>query len=113
MALLPEPSPDIDTAQTGDIELLDINEQDMDSVLSTLSSKTARTLLVAITEEPGTPSALATRLDVSLQTVSYHVDALEGADLIRVAGTRYSEKGREMKIYAPCENPVVLVFGAD
>ncbi|WP_227378266.1 ArsR/SmtB family transcription factor [Haladaptatus halobius] len=113
MSLLPSKTPEIDTEQAGDIQILGVDEQDTDVVFNTLSSQTARKLLVAINEEPGTPSELANRLDTSIQTVSYHLDALVEAELIRVADTRYSEKGREMKIYAPGENLVVLVVGTE
>ena len=113
MSLLPSTTPEIDTKQAGDIQILGIDEQDTDAVFETLSSTTARNLLVTINEEPGTPSELADRLDASIQTVSYHLEALVEAELIRVADTRYSEKGREMKIYAPGENPVVLVVGTE
>ena len=113
MSLLPSSTPEIDTEQTGDIEIHGIDEQDTDTVFETLSSAMARNLLVAINDEPGTPSELADRLDSSIQTISYHLEALLEAELIRVADTRYSEKGREMKIYAPGENPVVLVVGTE
>ncbi|MFH5799108.1 ArsR/SmtB family transcription factor [Haladaptatus sp. CMAA 1911] len=113
MSLLPGSTPEIDTEQAGDIQILGIDERDTDAVFETLSSATARNLLVTINEEPGTPSELAERLETSIQTISYHLDALVDAELIRVADTRYSEKGREMKIYALGENPVVLVVGTE
>ncbi|WP_435158971.1 helix-turn-helix domain-containing protein [Haladaptatus sp. DFWS20] len=38
-----------------------------------MSSETARKLLVAINDEPGTSSEFADRLETSIQTVSYHL----------------------------------------
>ena len=61
MSLLPSSTPEIDTEQAGDIQILGIDEQDTDAVFETLSSAMARNLLVTINEEPGTPSELAER----------------------------------------------------
>ena len=35
------------------------------------------------------------------------------ADLVTVAGTWYSSRGVEMKVYAPTSDPLLLVAGAD
>ncbi|GAA0250356.1 winged helix-turn-helix domain-containing protein [Haladaptatus pallidirubidus] len=63
---------EIDTKQAGDIQILGIDEQDTDAVFETLLFETARKLLVAINDEPGT-SEFADRLGTSIQTVSYHL----------------------------------------
>ncbi len=70
----------------------------METIVDALASDTARNLLAEIYEDPAVPSELAERLDMTLQRVSYHLDKLEEAGMIRVAGTRYSAKGQEMKI---------------
>jgi DNA-binding transcriptional ArsR family regulator len=85
----------------------------METVVDALASDTARNLLAEIYEAPAVPSELAERLDMTLQRVSYHLDKLEEANVIRVAGTRYSEKGQEMKIYAPAEDPLVVFVGTE
>jgi hypothetical protein len=38
---------------------------------------------------------------------------LEEADLVEVADTRYSVKGREMKVYAPTQDSLVVCVGSD
>lgn len=43
--------------------------------------------------------------------MSYHLEKLEDEELIAVAGTRYSEKGQEMKVYEPPEDLLVLFVG--
>lgn len=92
------------------MEVIGVDE-DVDSLLDALSSDTARAVLNAIYEEPGTPSEIADRLDMSIQKISYHLEKLEDEDLIAVAGTRYSEKGQEMTVYEPPEDPLVLFVG--
>ncbi|MFB6308540.1 MAG: ArsR/SmtB family transcription factor [Haloarculaceae archaeon] len=110
MSLLPSSGPDASATQSGDYEVVGVDEN-VDDVIEALSSDTARAILNAIYEEPGTPSEIADRLDTSIQNVTYHLDNLEEQDLIAVAGTRYSEKGQEMKVYEPPEDPLVLFVG--
>ena len=92
------------------MEVIGVDE-DVDTLLDALSSDTARAVLNAIYDEPGTPSEIADRLDMSIQKISYHLEKLEDEDLISVAGTRYSEKGQEMTVYEPPEDPLVLFVG--
>lgn len=110
MSLLPSRGPEVSTAQEGEMQVVGVDE-DVDSLLDALSSDTARAVLNAIYEDPGTPSQIADRLDMSIQKVSYHLEKLEDEELISVAGTRYSEKGQEMKVYEPPEDPLVLFVG--
>ncbi|SFS08369.1 Helix-turn-helix domain-containing protein [Halomicrobium zhouii] len=110
MSLLPSRGPDVSTAQEGEMEVIGVDE-DVDGVLDALASNTARAVLNAIYDDPGTPSEIADRLDMSIQKVSYHLEKLEDEELIAVAGTRYSEKGQEMNVYEPPEDPLVLFVG--
>ncbi|ERJ04835.1 transcription regulator protein [Halorhabdus tiamatea SARL4B] len=110
MSLLPSTNA-VDTEQHGDPRVVGVDDEQLDDVLDAISSDTARTLLSEIYSDSGTPSELSDRTNFSLQNISYHLDNLEDSGLIRVAGTRYSEKGREMNIYAPAEEPVVVFVG--
>ncbi|GAA0667156.1 helix-turn-helix domain-containing protein [Natronoarchaeum mannanilyticum] len=110
--LLPS-SPDTSAADGGDPRVVGLDSDDADDVLAALSSGTARELLSALHDDPGTPSELADRVDTSLQNTQYHLENLADADVIRVADTIYSEKGREMKVYAPTDQPLVVFAGDD
>ncbi|NLV06541.1 ArsR/SmtB family transcription factor [Haloarcula rubripromontorii] len=110
MSLLPSRGPDTSTSQDGELQVVGVDE-DVSAVLDALSSETAREILNTVYEEPGTPSELADRLDMSIQKVSYHLEKLEDEELIAVAGVQYSEKGQEMKVYEPPEDPLVLFVG--
>lgn len=112
MSLLPSTS-DVTAEQDGEIRVLGLDEDGTTAVFEALSSDTARRILSAIHEQPAPPSALADRLDLSLQNVSYHLDNLEDADVVQVADTRYSEKGTEMKVYAPADDPIVVFVGTE
>lgn len=110
MSLLPSKE-NFDGEQRGDPRIVGVDDDQLDEVLNALSSDTARTLLSAIYTDTATASELSDRTNHSIQKISYHLDALEESELIRVAGTRYSEKGREMNVYAPAEEPVVVFVG--
>ncbi len=110
MSLLPSRGPETSTSQDGEMQVVGVDD-DVASVLDALSSETARDILNAVYDDPGTPSELADRLDMSIQKVSYHLEKLESEELIAVAGTQYSEKGQEMTVYEPPEDPLVVFVG--
>lgn len=89
-----------------------IREDAADEVFEALSSRTAREILSALYDEPDTASSVAEKIDTSLQNASYHIEKLVDADLVEVADTWYSEQGREMKVYAPASESLVL-FASD
>ncbi|XVH31534.1 ArsR/SmtB family transcription factor [Haloferacaceae archaeon DSL9] len=85
-----------------------LDSDDADEVIAALSSATARRLLTALHDEADTPASLADRVDTSLQNAQYHLKKLESVGLIEVIDTAYSEKGREMSVYAPADKPLIL-----
>jgi DNA-binding transcriptional ArsR family regulator len=103
--------PDTSAADGADPRVIGLDSEDADDLLSAMSSGTARDLLSALHEEPATPSAVADRAGTSLQNAQYHLDKLLEAGVIEVIDTAYSEKGREMKVYAPADKPLVVVAG--
>lgn len=110
MSLLPsDPDPEAETEP----RVLGVDSDEAGEALSALSSETTRELLAALHEEPATPSDLAERLDLTLQNVQYHLGKLDDADLVSVADTVYSEKGREMKVYGPADGPLVVFAGGE
>ena len=90
-------------------EFVRIGGEEADAVFDALSSKTSRLIYERLLDEPATPSALADAVDTSIQNVSHHLSNLESAGLIESVGTRYSDKGREMTIWASSSGSVVLV----
>jgi DNA-binding transcriptional ArsR family regulator len=68
---------------------------------------------MALHDDPAPPSKLADRADTSLQNAQYHLGKLEDAGAVEVIDTAYSEKGREMDIYAPADRPLVLFAGRE
>lgn len=89
-----------------------IGRDEPTDALRVLSCDTAQRILAALTDEPGTASDVAADVDASLQNVSYHLDRLCDAELITRVNTWYSEKGREMTVYAPTAERLVVRFDA-
>ncbi|MFC4356479.1 ArsR/SmtB family transcription factor [Halobium salinum] len=116
MAKLLPSSPSADAIErAGDAEprVIGVDSDDADALMSALSSGTARKLLAALHEEPDTASGLADRIDTTLQNVQYHLGKLDDAEVVSVVDTVYSEKGREMKVYAPADRPLVVFAGRE
>ena len=89
-----------------------IREDAADEVFEALSSRTAREILSVLYDEPDTASSVADDVGTSLQNATYHLEKLVDADLVEVADTWYSEQGREMNVYAPASESLV-VFASD
>jgi DNA-binding transcriptional ArsR family regulator len=112
MSLLPS-EPDTSAAEEAEPRVIGVDSADADDVLSALTSETARTVLSELHDDPAPPADLSDRVDTSLQNVQYHLNKLEDAGAIEVIDTIYSEKGREMNVYAPADRPLVIMAGGD
>lgn len=110
MSLLPS-EPDTSAAEENDPRVIGVDSEEADDVLSALTAETGRELLSALHDEPAPPAELADRVDTSLQNAQYHLNKLESAGAIEVIDTVYSEKGREMDVYAPADRPLVIFAG--
>ena len=56
---------------------------------------------------------VASDVETSLQNAHYRLHRLESAGAVEIVGTTYSEKGREMDVYAPSAEPLVFVSEDD
>ena len=79
------------------------------AITQTISNDTAMRILDLLAETPLSTSAIAKRLDIPLTTAQYNMEKLIEAGLAKVDKTKYSEKGREVKLYAPARRFIVIV----
>lgn len=79
------------------------------AITQTISNDTAMRILDLLAESPLSTSAVAKRLDIPLTTAQYNMEKLIEAGLAKVDKTKYSEKGREVKLYAPARRFIVIV----
>ncbi len=96
-----------------DPRLIELDEDVADEVFDALSSRTTRTIFAELHASPQTASDLAEVTDTSVQNAQYHLQKLVAADLVEVVDTWYSERGTEMKVYAPTDEALVLFAGED
>lgn len=90
-----------------------INDCERAEVLRALTSETAREIAGTLGEEPATVSNIADAVDTSLQNVQYHLARLSEVDLVEAVDTWYSEKGKEMTVYALTTEELVIQFTGD
>lgn len=93
------------------LHVVRMNEPAADDVFSVLSTGTARALLAEVYRDPAPLSDLADRTDMSVQNATYHINRLVEIELVEVIGKWYSARGKEMDVYAPTSDPLVLVAG--
>lgn len=86
--------------------VLGIDDGETELVLDALSPESARRVLAALDEGPATASELAGRTDLTPQNVSYHLEKLTGAELVRAEGSRGSG-GNAATVYAPAKTTLV------
>ena len=108
--LLPS-TPDTSTAETPAPRVIGLEDEAADTLIEALSSETARSMLDELHTEPAPASELANRCETTIQNTQYHIEQLSEAGLIEVIDTAYSEKGREMDVYAPADRPLIVVAG--
>jgi len=80
-------------------------------ITQTLSNDSARQVLELLTDKPMSASEVACELDTPLTTVKYNLNALIESGLITIKQTKWSIKGRKIKIYAPAHKLIVVVPG--
>jgi DNA-binding transcriptional ArsR family regulator len=113
MARLLPSKPDASRAEESEPRVIGLDSEAADDLIDAMSSETARKLLSALHQEPSTPSEVADSVDTSLQNAQYHIQNLKEVGAIEVIDTVYSEKGREMNVYAPADDPLVVVAGGE
>ena len=95
---------------TEKVLILPLNS-DSKKITQTLSNDTALKILKLLAQQPMSATAVAEELDLALTTIKYNLDALIESDLIKVNKTRWSKKGREIKIYEPVQKMIVVMPG--
>ncbi len=78
-------------------------------ITQVISNDTARQIIELLADAPLSASDIADRLHAPLTTITYNLENLESVGLVKVERIRYSEKGREVKIYAPVRKLIVVV----
>ncbi|PWB50668.1 MAG: ArsR family transcriptional regulator [Candidatus Methanoperedenaceae archaeon] len=78
-------------------------------ITQVISNDTARKIIELLADAPLSATDIADRLQAPLTTIAYNLENLESVGLVKVERIKYSEKGREVKIYAPVRKLIVVV----
>jgi len=81
--------------------ILPLNDKNTKKLSQIISNDTARNVLEAIASQSLSASQIAKKLSIPLTTVQYNLDKLSDAGLVKVERTKYSEKMKPVRIYAP------------
>jgi DNA-binding transcriptional ArsR family regulator len=80
--------------------ILEPGDERAQKISKAMGSQTASDILKLLAESQKSLTEINERLAIPLTTAKYHIENLLEAGLISVAETRYSVKGREIKIYS-------------
>lgn len=77
-------------------------------VFDALAPASARSILATLADTPSPASVVAETVGTSTQNAVYHIDALQSAGLLTVVDTWYSDRGKEMDVFAASHDPLVV-----
>jgi DNA-binding transcriptional ArsR family regulator len=80
--------------------VLEPGDEKATKIAKAMASQTASDILKFIGEGPKTSTEISEQLSLPMNTAKYHIENLLDAGLISVSATKYSVKGREVKVYS-------------
>ncbi|HET6581592.1 MAG TPA: helix-turn-helix domain-containing protein, partial [Methanoregula sp.] len=83
-----------------DVVILEPGDERAQKISKAMGSQTASDILQLLAENKKSLTEITERLAIPLTTAKYHIENLLDAGLISVTETKYSVKGREIKIYS-------------
>ena len=78
-------------------------------ITQVISNDTARQIMELLAGQSMSASGIAKELDVPLTTIKYNLENLVDVGLVKIERIKYSEKGRQVKVYAPVRKLIVVV----
>lgn len=98
-----------DNAEDGEKLLVLPLGEESKKITQVISNDTAREIIKLLAERSMSASDIAHTLAVPLTTITYNIENLVDVGLVKIERTKYSEKGRQVKIYAPVRKLIVVV----
>jgi ArsR family transcriptional regulator, arsenate/arsenite/antimonite-responsive transcriptional repressor len=83
--------------------------EDSKKVARLLSNETSIRVLKMLDKRSMSAGDLANELEMRLNSLKYNLDSLLEAGLIKVRKVKWSQKGREIKIYEAVEKVIILL----
>jgi predicted transcriptional regulator len=90
------------------VVVLEPGDERAQKIAKAMSSQTASDILRLLAKNNQSLSEITDQLGVPLTTAKYHIENMLDAGLITIANTKYSVKGREVKIYSLSDQLVIV-----
>jgi DNA-binding transcriptional ArsR family regulator len=91
-----------------DVIVLEPGEERAQRIAKAIGSPMAGEILQLLKEGPKTSTQIIESLSIPMSTAKYHIENLLDAGILEVAETKYSVKGREVKVYRLRDQVVVV-----
>jgi predicted transcriptional regulator len=79
------------------------------AITQVISNDTAMQVMDLLAEGPMSTSIVAEKLSIPLTTAQYNIEKLMESGLVKIEKTKYSEKGREVKLYRASRRLIMIV----
>lgn len=91
-----------------EVVVLEPGDERAKKIAKAMASQTANDILADLKEGPLSAAEIAGHLSIPLTTLKYHIDNLADAGLIEVVRTKWSSKGREVKVYGLTDTLLIV-----
>jgi len=95
-----------------DVVVVQPGDERAQKIARAMASQTANAIIQAFGGGPLTSSEVARQMKIPITTASYHIENLLDAGLLEVMETRWSEKGREVKVYGLANQVLIIASPA-
>ncbi len=95
--------------QGGGVVILEPGDEKAQKIAKAISSKTAGEILHLLKDGGHASNQIAEALSIPITTVQYHLENLVDAGIINVVERRWSQKGREVKVYGLRDQMLIVV----
>ena len=93
---------------TGNVVVLEPGDERAQKIAKAMASQTANDILTLLATGTKSLTDITEQLNIPLTTAKYHTENLLDAGLIIVSETRYSIKGREVKMYSLTDQLLIV-----
>lgn len=91
-----------------EFKIATLEEDEGKRIVTTLSSEATVNVFNLLHEQPRTPVGIAKELDISIQSIHYHINKLKENGLIEQSGTELSEKNVKMKNFETSYERIII-----
>jgi len=89
--------------------ILEPGDEKAQKIAKAIASKTAGEILQLLKDGGHASNQIAEALEIPITTVQYHLENLVDAGIINVVERRWSQKGREVKVYGLRDQMLIVV----